>query len=140
MQQLHADQNVPADAVGVPEDGVILIADNIASALEARHDGALAADVLHDAVKILLCLRRRHALVQHALQLRPALRHGNDLQRSFVNAAEVLPLDLIDRPIALLPQLPADFPFVKHNGADLICRHSLFSVSFCYSSGVSPTT
>ena len=55
---------------------------------------------------------------------------------SFVNAAEVLPLDLIDRPIAPLPQLPADFPFVKHNGADLICRHTLFSVSFCYSTGV----
>ena len=34
MQQLHADENVPADAVGVPEDGVILIADNIAGAFE----------------------------------------------------------------------------------------------------------
>ena len=131
VQQLHADENVPADAVGVPKDGVILIADNIAGAFEARHDGALAADVLHDAVKILLCLRRRHALVQHALQLRPALRHGNDLQRSFVNAAEVLPLDLIDRPIAPLPQLPADLPFVKHNGAALICRHSLFLLYRC---------
>ena len=34
VQQLHADENVPADAVGVPEDGVILIADNIAGAFE----------------------------------------------------------------------------------------------------------
>ena len=34
MQQLHPNQNVPADAVGVPEDGVILIADNIAGAFE----------------------------------------------------------------------------------------------------------
>ena len=33
-QKLHPDQNIPADAVGVPEDGVILIADNVASALE----------------------------------------------------------------------------------------------------------
>ena len=34
VQQLHADENVPADAVRVPEDGVILIAYNVASAFE----------------------------------------------------------------------------------------------------------
>ena len=111
------------------DDGVILIADNVRRALELRHNGRLARDLLYDAVKILFCLLQRHAFRQHALELRFALRHGDDLQCGLVDISKVHFLNLIDRAIAALPKLALDSPPSKYSGSDAICSHILFSVS-----------
>ena len=63
-QELHPDQDVPADIVRVLDDLMILVADHVAVAFQSAHQGKFPDQFLHKAAKI-----SPHAGVIHAVRL-----------------------------------------------------------------------
>ena len=123
-EQLHPDKNIPAHAVAVGDDFMILAADHVGGPLDPAHQGEFPNNVLHHAVKIPVDALVIHALLPGGFQLRLALGHGDHLQRGAVHLSEVLPPDLVHRAEAALADLPFNAPFAQHDSAGSICsRH-----------------
>ena len=121
VQQLHADENVPADAVGVLQHAQVLAADDVRRALELEHDGKLVHKLLDDAVKICLGLRNAHTLGDHAPDLRAALRDRDHLQRRPVRLPELAALDFKYFSIAAFAKAADYVPIPQHLCAGAVC-------------------
>ena len=115
VQQLHADENVPADAVGVLQHAQVLAADDVCRTLELEHDGKLMHKLLDDAVKICLGLRNAHTLGDHAPDLRAALRDRDHLQRRPVRLPELAALDFKYLSIAAFAKQPRYIPAIQNS-------------------------
>ena len=128
MQQLHPDQNIPADAVRMLQHAQVFAAYNICCSLKLEHDGKLMHKVFDNAVKIGLGLRNAHALGDHACNLRSALRHGDHFQRRLIGLPEFAALNFKNPSVTALTQFVLDDPRFKYSGADTICM-----IHFCSS-------
>ena len=115
VQQLHADENVPADAVRMFKHPQIFAAYNVRRALELEHDGKLVHKLLDDAVKICLGLRNAHTLGDHAPNLRAALRDRDHLQRRPVRLPELAALDFKYFSIAAFAKQPRYIPAIQNS-------------------------
>ena len=113
-EQLHANKHVPADLVRMLDDPMILIADDVAFALELRHDAKLLDKLLHEAPEVRRDAFGAHAVVSNALYLRSALRNGDRLERRLVGVAEVPALDLEHLAEAALADLSDDAPLPEY--------------------------
>ena len=127
VEQFHPDQDVPADPLRMADHRVVLVTHHVGRPLEPGHNGELPDDILHHAVEILFRLGLGHALLQHGLQLLPALGDRDHLQRRPVNFPEILALDLIDGAEAAPPDLPCNHPAAEDQGAlPVLCCSFLF--------------
>ena len=86
-EQLHADKNVPADAVSVFSDLVIFIAHNGAFALELRHDVKLFGDAVNNTAEVLCNAVGARVLGGDLSKLRLVSGDGDHLERRAVCAA-----------------------------------------------------
>ena len=131
-QKLHLNQNVPADSVLMLNHLMVLVADDVAVALEPAHEGEFLYQVLHKGVKIGAHALFVHAVRHHVPQLRLAGRHRDRLQRRPVGGPEILPLYLKYLAKAALSYLTGNVPGAKdglilsiivdvHNGS-YICK------------------
>ena len=115
VQQLHADENVPADAVRMFEHTQIFAAYNVRRALELEHDGKLMHKFLYDSVKVCLSLRNAHTLGDHAPDLRAALRNRDHLQCRPVRLPELAALDFKYSPVAPFTKQPRYIPAIQNS-------------------------
>ena len=68
-QELHPDQDVPANVIRVLDDLMILVADHVAVAFQAAHQGKLLYQLLHKTAKISPHTGIIHAVRLHLQQL-----------------------------------------------------------------------
>ena len=110
-EQLHADEDVPADAVLVGVDGVVLIADDVAVALELAHEGDLAVEVLDVIPEVGGRTVPVHAVRKDLLQLVGRGWDGDGLQRAGEHGVElVAALDLEHLAVAACTDIAFDVP------------------------------
>ena len=121
VQQLHADEDIPADVVFVLDDLQLFAADDVARALELVHDDELVGDLPDPFGKVRLCLRAGRAVVELILQLRVRLRDADDLHRCAEGVPGLLALDLIDRAVAACAETAGHAPAVQHLRAHAVC-------------------
>ena len=112
-QQLHLNENVPAYAIFVLNDLVVLIADDIAVALEFAHQGKFPYQVPHEGAEVLPHACFVHAVCHGTAQLRLVGRDCNGLQRRFVGNTKVLSPNLEDLSEAALADQAVDIPGAK---------------------------
>ena len=112
VQQLHPDQNVPADTIRMFKHPQIFAAYNVRRALELEHDGKLMHKFLYDSVKVCLSLWCAHAFGKDAPDFRLTLRYGDDFQRRLIRLAKLRTLHFKNSAIAAFAQRPRNFPAV----------------------------
>ena len=132
-EQLHADEDIPPDAVLMGDDLVVLIAHDVAVAFQAAHEGDLAVQLLHIVAEIGGCALAVHAGFQHLLILAFVRRDGDGLQRAGEHHVEIPALDLEHLAVAARTDETLDVPgaeeglvalivFVVHDSFSSLCR------------------
>ena len=109
-QQLHADQDIPADLALMLIDQIILIRYDIGIADEFLHDSDFIADVIDLPCQKFLCSFRLHPFRAQLHQVRRTGRDMNDLQSRFFQMNTVLTMNLIDSSETTGTNLSDDFP------------------------------
>ena len=97
-EQLHADEDVPAHAVFVGEHLVVLVAHDVAVALELAHEGDLPVELLDVIPEVGGSAVHVHAVGQDLVQLPLAGRDGHGLERTGVHGVELIPAFDLEHP------------------------------------------
>ena len=109
-QQLHLNEDVPADVVLVLDHLVVFVAYHVAVALELAHEGKFLHQFLDLTVERGPDALLVHALAAHRAHLTLAGRNGDGLQGRLVHLPKVLTLDLEDLAEGPLANEPGDMP------------------------------
>ena len=120
-EQLHADEDVPAHAVFVGEHLVVLVAHDVAVALELAHEGDLPVELLDVIPKVGGRTVHVHAVGQDLVQLPLAGRDGHGLERTGVHGVELIPaLDLEHPAVAARADEALDAPLAEERLIPLV--------------------
>ena len=113
-QQLHTDENIPAEAVVMGDYVMVLVTDDVGGTLELGHQLKLPDDLFHHAAEV-----PGHAGIVHTLglgihDLAAALGNGDDLDGRLVRA-EVISGGFINLTKAALTDEPAKLPLAQNS-------------------------
>ena len=137
-EQLHADEDIPADAVFVGDDLVVLVAHDVALGLELAHQLDLVGDGVRAGAIV-----RRNAVAGEVVGLNGGaqvvfrLGQADDLQRAGVHGAQrVPPLDLEHSAVTARADAALDAPLAKERRVFFVIRFRSHDTSSLFGSVV----
>ena len=137
-EQLHADEDVPADAVFVGDDLVVLVAHDVALGLELAHQLDLVGDGVRTGAVV-----GRNAVpgevvgLDGGAQVVFRLGQADDLQRAGVHGAQrVPPLDLEHPAVTARADAALDGPLAKERRVFFVIRFRSHDTSSLFGSVV----
>ena len=134
-EQLHPDENVPADLAGMRYHLIILTANNIRMPFQRGHDRNLLDDLIDHPLEVAGDRLLVHAVVDGRAVIPRGMGHPDHLQSRAAGDSEVVLLQFIYRTERACTELTYDLPVSKHSGTHNIFHRKTLSVHQIPSSG-----